>query len=682
MGKSKIISTFILLLTLLMVLDYDASAQRKKKKKDATESIEVADSVAATYDYVFSFQNLNKTPYFYNEKLLKEIEKLENRNNYEELYLALRKYVGQFGIQNFYRDTEMLWRLAKLTELYGDFNEAVQIYKLVLKHHRDDIDVNKIEVYYDSIKKEDKNQYVPLDYYYELVDYRSQVDTLRPPRASRLNMGKLINSEESDYGPTLSLNDKFLIFTSKRNEIIKDFEVVQNEDLFFSQRYGEFWDASKPLKEINTQFNEGSACLSNDGQTLIFSRCFSPESYGNCDLFIATMQQDSTWGNVQNLGAQVNSQAWDSHPTLSHTGDTLYFASDRIGGFGLSDIYYTYKLKNGNWSRAQNVGPIINTRDNEVSPFYHPKYDVLYFSSNGHLLNFGEFDIFKSNKVRNYWDEPRNIGPLVNSERSEFYFAIDARAQYLFYAKAEKENMENLDLFSFPLPMEAQPGANTTVSGSLTNAETGEAFKSGVVSIIDLDNGVEVSPKFLNDDGSFEFKLINNQNYLLTIQGEEFFRIEEIFFLEGDMEFNKIAEPISSRINFSSIEFDNGKAEIKPSMYGDLYKIADFLMDNQDFKLRISGHTDSDGSADFNMQLSEDRAQAIKDFLVGFGAVPEARVEAKGYGSTKPIVKEVTEEDKRLNRRVEFELHRPSRDEVELMKRESQDEQDDWSGGN
>ncbi len=680
MGGSKIISTLILLVFVLLATQQHAHAQRKKKKKQ--DDVAVSDSVATSYEYVFTFENLNKEPYFYNEKLLKEIDKFEKRNDYQNLYIALRKYVGQFGIQNFYKDTEMLWRLAKLTELYGNYDEAIQLYKLVLKHHREDIDINQVEIYYDSIKKEDKNQYVPLDYYYELVDYQSQVDTLRPPRASRLNMGKLINSKVSDYGPTLSLNDELLIFTSKRNEIVKDFKVLQNEDLFYSQRYGEFWDASKPLKEVNSQYNEGSACLSNDGKTLFFSRCFSPESYGNCDLFVATMQEDSTWGNVHNLGPQVNSQAWDSHPTLSHTGDTLYFASDRIGGFGLSDIYYTYKLRNGNWSRAQNAGPIINTRNNEVSPFYHPKYDVLYFSSNGHLLNFGEFDIFKTNKIKNYWEEPRNIGPLVNSEKSEFYFAIDARAQYLFYAKSQKENMENLDLFSFPLPMEAQPGANTTVSGTLTNAATGVPFKNGVVSIIDLDNGVEVAPKFLNDDGSFEFKLINNQNYLLTIQGEEFFRIEEIFFLEQDMEFNKIAEPISSRINFASIEFDNGKAEIKPSMYGDLYKISDFLTDNQDFKLRISGHTDSDGSAELNMQLSENRAKAIKEFLVGFGGIPEARVEARGYGSTKPIVEEVTEEDKRLNRRVEFELHRPSKDEIELMQRESQDEQQGWNSGN
>lgn len=665
MGRPLIL--FLVICSLLLKNYYKVYAQTSDSLPPKT-----------AFNEFFHFENVNKVPYYFDEKALKQLEKEQRKNDFEELYEGLREYVSNFGIQNFYKDTYLLWRLAKLTELYGNFSEAIQLYKLVLKHHRDDIDISKVELYYDSIKTEGKEQYVPLDYYYELVDYRKEVDTLHPPRGALLNMGKLVNSEAEDYGPTLGLNDNLLIFTSKRNQEVKDFKTIQNEDLFFSRKYGDYWDVSSALDDINSQFNEGSACLSKDGKHIYFSRCHSPDSYGNCDIFVAELQADSTWGNIQNLGARINSKAWDSHPSLSHSGDTLYFASDRIGGFGLSDIYFTYKARNGQWIPAKNLGPLINTRKNELSPFYHPKYDVLYFSSNGHILNFGEFDIFKSAKINNHFSEPKNIGPLINGEGSEFYFTIDSQSSFLFYAKSKKENMENLDLHSFPLPMEAQPNANTAVSGSLTNAETGKPFKSGIVSIIDLDNGIEVAPKFLKTDGSFEFELINNQNYLLIIQGEEFFRIEEIFFLEGDMEFNRIAEPVSSRIKFESIEFDNGKSELKPSMFGDLYKISDFMLDNPDFKLKISGHTDSDGSHEFNMKLSTERAAAIKDFIINFGGVPEARIESVGFGSTKPIVEEKTEEDKSLNRRVEFEIFRPSKQEIELMHKEAVDEQDDW----
>src|SRR5690606_529910 len=159
-----------------------------------------------------------------------------------------------------------------------------------------------------------------------------------------------------------------------------------------------------------------------------------------------------TWGNTRNLGPKVNSPAWDSHPSLSHNGDTLFFASDRLGGFGLSDIYYTVRDENGEWQEAVNAGPIINTQGFEVSPFFHHKFNVLYFSSNGHPLNFGDFDIYKAYRQGSGWGEPLNVGPLVNGEGSEYYFTIDSESKDLFYARSTSEDIENLDIYSFPVP--------------------------------------------------------------------------------------------------------------------------------------------------------------------------------------------------------------------------------------
>ena len=282
---------------------------------------------------------------------------------------------------------------------------------------------------------------------------------------------------------------------------------------------------------------------------------------------------------------------------------------------------------------------------------------MLYFSSNGHNLNFGEFDIYKAYYQDNNWNEPLNIGPLVNGPGSEYYFTIDSESENLYYARSVSDQMVNLDLYSFPLPMEAQPLAKTRITGSLLNEEDGTPFK-GIVSIIDLDNGIEVAPKFLRPDGSFEFNLINNNNYLLILQGEEFFRIEELFYLNGAMEFHKTTIPISSRMEFASIEFAEGSSELSSPMFGDLDKLSDFLLDNPDFYLRISGHTDSAGQEDANLKLSQERADVIKEYLIYFGSVEESRITAKGFGSSKPIVEEITEDDRRLNRRVEFEIYR------------------------
>ncbi len=667
----------IFTICLIHLIDVPAVSQKKSRKekgdkKDA--SVFFKPSVTAE---IFQFRNVNQIPYYYNEKQLQNILKKENARDLEGLYDLLGTYIANFGIQNFYKDTHLLWQYAKLTELYGEMDDAIMLYKLVLKHHREDINLEELEIYYDSISKRELGKYVPIEYYYELIDYRRDVDTLRPPRGWKTNMGHMINSEYSDYGPSLAMDDKMLIFTSKRNIISSGIDTRQNEDIFFTTSEFDQWGYAEPLQALNTIYNEGSVCLSKDGKTMYFSRCDAPDSYGNCDLYTSILQADSTWSRPVNLGVNVNSRAWDSHPALSHNDDTLYFASDRIGGFGMSDIYYTFKDKKGQWVPAKNLGPVINSRSSEVSPFIHPAHHVLYFSSNGYVLNFGEFDIYKSSRKEGYWHEADNIGPLVNGSGSEFYFTIDAKSRNLYYARSIENDLNNLDLYSFPLPMEAQPLATTSLYGSLLDADTGDPFERGIVSIIDIENGIEVAPQYLSSEGRFDFKLINNKQYLIIVQGDEFFRVEELFFLDGDTELNMVTESISSRLKFTSIEFDNASAELKASMYADLDKLSNFLLDNPEFKLKISGHTDSDGGFDFNMDLSKDRATSIADYIIYFGRISSARIETYGYGSTQPIVKEETEEDKALNRRVEFELYRPSQDELRKMQKEIQEEEDD-----
>lgn len=628
---------------------------QKKRKEVQIFGEEIPEDVVFN---AFDFKGVNKYPEFLNPPLLKKIAKLDKEEKWEELYVALKKYVSLFGIQNFYTDTKLIWKLAKMTELFGDPEEAKTLYRMVLRHHYEGINIKEIELYYDSLNRQAAEQFVPIDYYYELVEHRKLIDTLRPPRGVLLNMGMLVNSNRADYGPSLNIHNDILVFTSKRNLRDESIRFREDEDLYFSRKdpYGT-WSKAKPISNINSHYNEGSPCLSGDGKTLVFSRCNSPLSLGDCDLFISTLTKDSTWTKPENMGAKINSVAWDSHPALSHQGDTLFFASDRLGGFGLSDIYYTTKDKNKNWKTALNAGPVINTRKNDVSPFYHPVFEVLYFSSNGQLYNFGEFDIYKAYNIDGIWTEPQNIGPLVNGRGSEFYFTIDSDSELLFYARSSSHDLNKQDIYSFPLPMEAQPEATTKVSGTLTDSLTGTPFE-GIVSIIDLDKGQEIAPKYLGKGGSFEFDLVNKRNYLLVLQGDDFFRIEEVFYLDGPLELNKVTQPLTSKVKFESIEFNVGEAELKTEMYADLNKIVNFLYDNYEFKLKISGHTDSVGDPEKNLKLSQDRAEVIKDYIVIFAGIFEERVQARGYGDTIPIVKELTEEDRKINRRVEFEIYR------------------------
>jgi flagellar motor protein MotB len=625
-------------------------------------------------DLHFDFRNINVLVYYSNPAALAKIKAYEKSGEYGKAYQALSDYVQSFGIQNFYRDSDMIWRWGQLAEKIGELEKAKAIYRLALRHHRNDINrilkYYDIEQHYDSLNKNTEESYVPIEYYYQLVEYRKLVDTLLPPVGVELNMGTGINSDKPDYGPTLDMHDN-LILTSKRNMGKKQmgFKSFPNEDIFFAKKMeGAYWDEAKLMEGINTEYNEGSAQVSKDGKQLFFVRCDSPDGYGSCDIYVADMmiaekngQPDTTWGNVRNLGQNVNSPAWDSQPSLSHSGDTLYFASDRITGFGLSDIYFCYKLPNGGWSRAQNMGPVINTRQNDVSPFYHPVYNVLYFSSQGQRPNFGRFDIYRSLKKHRSWDEPYNIGPLVNGTGDEYYFAIDRNSKYLFYARNDSTttSREDLDLFSFPLPMEAQPTATTIFNVTVKDSVTGNAF-TGIVSVIDLTERIEIMPRNLRPDGSAEFKLIPGHDYMAIITGEDFFRIERTFKLDGDTYIEVVTPSISlKKWVFKSLEFKRNSWDILSGMKADLNKLVNFMIDHPQFKIKISGHTDLQGNADENLKLSQKRADSIKQYLVktSRNKIDNKRIETIGYGSSRPIIPvESTEQDRQINRRVEFEV--------------------------
>lgn len=647
---------FVFLAAFCLSFPLSMQAQKPGTKFKKGGQVRLNDSLTNySQSDIFVFPNLNKVPRYYDAIKFARLRSLASAGDDESQYNELKAYVQNFGVENFSRDTQLIWDLAKLSEKMGPPGEAVLLYKLVLKHHKASIDARMVKMRVDSLGNDNLDVYVPLQQYYELVNYRREIDTLQPPQGVLLNMGYGVNSEKEDYGPTIGNIDNVLLFTSKRNSIRDALKKTYNEDLFYTIKTDTVWGFSEELKNINTQYNEGSACLSKDGHQLFFARCNSPDSRGNCDIFVADLKPDSTWGFVRNLGPNINSISWDSQPSLSHSGDTLFFSSDRIGGFGMSDIYFSVKDAAGNWGNAQNLGPIVNTRGFEVSPFFHHKFNVLYFSSNGQPLNFGDFDIYKSYRAGKAWGEPKNIGPLVNGPGSEYYFTIDSESKNLYYARSAENDLRNLDLHSFPVPMEAQPEAVVELKGKLINSETKKPF-TGIVSIIDLDEGVEVAPKFLREDGSFDFNLINKRNYLIIIQGEDFFRIEELFFLDGNKELNLEADPIETKIAFKSLEFENGKADILEPMHADLDKLANFLIDHPQVRLVISGHTDSQGKEDANLRLSQARADAIKAYLIYRFHVDASRIEAHGYGSSKPIVEESTEEDRSLNRRVEFEI--------------------------
>ena len=241
-------------------------------------------------------------------------------------------------------------------QIQKDTLRAIYYYELAKAHNRG-MPVPRLT--YDSLIAETFTEWLPIDQYYELLEVRKKIDPLIPPKKVLQNMGDRINSDDPDYAPFMHSSDSVLIFTSRRDtsgmktEQFVDPYHTLNEDLFYAEIdfvTGEWKDSKRLPDTINSEFNEGSACLGPDGRTLYFTRCRTGRGFGDCDLYRATYDPVAdTWVSVQNLGKNINSQSWDSQPNISADGQTLFFSSNRKGGFGGVDIYYSTLQPDSSW---------------------------------------------------------------------------------------------------------------------------------------------------------------------------------------------------------------------------------------------------------------------------------------------------------------------------------------------
>lgn len=284
---------FIFLVVTLCCISSANGQFFKKKSKRSAKKLELQSDTMKIDISDLKFTNIDQDPTYINEKLQKKIEKLDRERNWEELYPLLKEYVSNFGTLNFAHQTYYIWRLAKLTEIFGSPEQAKPLYAIVLKHHRRGLNIAEVLARYDSLDKNKKEYFVPLSYYYDLVDFRRQVDTLIPPRGVLTSMGETVNSDSEDYAPIVSKNDSVLIFTSKRNSVNTGINKYINEDIFVTKLQGNRWSEAKMFEKVNTRYNEGSGYLTKDGKTLYFSRCESPDGFGNCDIYMTNYQGDT-----------------------------------------------------------------------------------------------------------------------------------------------------------------------------------------------------------------------------------------------------------------------------------------------------------------------------------------------------------------------------------------------------
>ncbi len=475
------------------------------------------------------------------------------------------------------------------------------------------------------------------------------------------NLGKNINSKYDDYWVSLTADEEKMILTS--NVPLDSLNLnSRQEDFYESVKKNETWLPRRNVgSPMNTTDNEGAQTLSADGKTMIFTICNKKNGFGSCDLYISFLKNQK-WTTPQNLGKPVNTEFWESQPSLSADGKTLYFVSNRKNGKGGMDIWKTQLNEKNEWTNPENLGDSINTAKNEMSPFIHFDSKTLYFSSNGHI-GMGGMDVYVSRKnLKNEFSIPQNLGFPINTEKDEVGFVVNLAGNFAYFSSDRIKGFGGKDIYAFELPKSLQPTPSTYVKGKVFDAETQEFLKAECF-LINLKTRDTVFHSQSNENGEFLVCLpvfceyafqVSHPSYLFFSEHfslPEFQDVKKHFLIKAPLAKVKIGE----KIILKNVFFETDSYVLKPESQVELNKLIDFLKKNLNRKVEIGGHTDNVGSEEHNKNLSQNRANSVVNYLVKNG-IDAKRLSAKGYGFSEPIAENNTTEGKALNRRTECKI--------------------------
>jgi len=490
---------------------------------------------------------------------------------------------------------------------------------------------------------------------------------------------KLVNgicTRDDEYLAIISPDNELAMFTRRMQKTSKG-EVYQSDKLievfcFSNRKAGEF-DKGNPLPDpFNKNSNEGGATISLDNKHIYFTICKDeggPQM--NCDIYYSDFV-DGQWTAIKNIGPSVNDPVyWDSQPCIAADGKTLYFASDRKGGLGKADIYKTVRDNTTKlWGTPINLGPKINTTESEKSPFMHSDSETLYFSSEGQP-GLGGFDIFYARKDdKGNWADPKNIGYPINTEADDLGFFSSTDGHYGYFSsnnatKTKGRTAGGYDVYSFELYKEARPQEVAFIKGKLID-EVGDGLKGAKLEIknVKTKEVTEAIVDSLTGQYAAVINLKKKDDILLTVKREGYAfnsRIVEV----KDVDNSKGLKPLTVDFNerpvfegeaytLNNIYYATNSAELKEESKIVMEAFIEFLKENPGITIEVQGHTDNVGNEASNLALSTDRAYTVRDFLEQGGVAKNRIVGCRGFGATKPVVANDTEQGKAKNRRTEF----------------------------
>jgi outer membrane protein OmpA-like peptidoglycan-associated protein len=354
----------------------------------------------------------------------------------------------------------------------------------------------------------------------------------------------------------------------------------------------------------------------------------------------------------------VNTDFWESSPSLSPDKRDLYFASSMAGGFGGRDIWVTHRLPTGKWSRPENLGEAVNTNGDESCPFMHADNETLYFNSNGHP-GYGMTDLFFSKKVNDSsWTVAENLGYPINTIDDQGSLIVAADGKTAYYASDGTDTKGGLDLYSFQLREDIRPLKTLWVKGKVFDKKTNAGLPSAV-ELTDVKTGNLISRLQTDEDGNYLVTLPVGKDYAFNVNRKGYLFYSDNFSLIKNIDsvftINIPLQPIEkgATIVLKNIFFETGKYELQAESKSELDKLVNLLHDNPNLKIQIDGHTDNVGQEKDNLLLSNNRSKSVVGYLLNKGINP-LRLTYKGFGASKPVADNAIEKGRALNRRTEL----------------------------